>query len=69
MRRQPVESSSLVSVGYDAAEQTLEIEFAGGAVYRYFEVPDFVHRRLLGSSSPGRFVNAVVKPNYRFREV
>ncbi len=69
MRRQPVQSSSLVSVGYDSGAETLEIEYSGGAVYQYFEVPDFVHRRLIGASSPGAFVNAVVKPNYRFREV
>ncbi len=69
MRRRPVESSSLVSVGYDALSQVLEIEFTGGGLYHYFDVPEFVHRRLLGASSPGSFVNAVVKPNYRFKEV
>jgi len=62
-------SSSVVSVGYDADDQKLELEYVNGGVYQYFGVPDFVHRRLLTSNSPGAFVNAVVKPNYEFREV
>ena len=64
-----MDSSSVVSVGYDADDQKLELEYVNGGVYQYFGVPDFVHRRLLTSNSPGAFVNAVVKPNYEFREV
>lgn len=69
MRRRPVDSSSVVSVGYDAETQVLEIEFVNGGVYQYFDVPEFVHRRLLTASSPGAFVNSTIKPNYRFREI
>jgi hypothetical protein len=69
MRRRPIESSSIRSVGYDKTEQILEIEWAGGGVYQYLGVPEFVHRALLRSDSPGTFVNSKVKPNYRFTEV
>jgi len=39
MKRAPVASSSLRSLGYDAAQQVLEVEFASGALYRYEQVP------------------------------
>jgi hypothetical protein len=34
--RVAVKSSSVTSVGFDASLSAMEIEFAGGAVYRYF---------------------------------
>ena len=43
MERQSVSSSNLASVGYDPNSETLEIEFKGGTIYRYFNVPSFVH--------------------------
>jgi hypothetical protein len=69
VRRRSIDSSSIVSVGYDADAATLELEFVNGGVYQYLEVPEFVYRRLLSSSSPGAFVNSMVKPNYDCHEV
>lgn len=39
MKRIPVSSSNLASVGYDETSQTLEIGFLHGGVYQYFDVP------------------------------
>lgn len=69
MRRVNVISSSLVSAGYDAAQRALEVEFAGGAVYRYLGVPPEVWNDFLAATSKGTFVNVEVKPNYRYRKV
>lgn len=69
MHRLPVESSAIESVGYDARSRTLEIEFAGGGVYRYFAVPERVHELLLRADSRGAFVNRRIKPYYRCRRV
>ena len=66
MRREPVESTSVTSMGYDARSATLEIEFAGGGVYRYLGVPERTWDRLRAAESKGRFVNAFVKNRYRF---
>lgn len=68
MRREPLASSTLRSAGYDADEMTLEIEYSNGGVYRYFDVPELVHRQLLRSDSPGTFVNSRIKPYYKFEE-
>ena len=66
MDRSAVESSSVASVGYDPASRVLEVEFQGGGVYRYLEVPPEIHAELLAADSIGRFVNQRVKPAYRF---
>ena len=53
MKRQPVTSSNLASVGYDDAAQTLEVEFLDGSIYQYFGVPSAAHSALLGAESVG----------------
>ena len=42
MEREPVVSSNLVSVGYDPASETLEVEFIKTGVYQYLNVPQFM---------------------------
>jgi hypothetical protein len=64
MKRVPVRSTSVASVGYDPERFVLELEFLGGAVYRYSRVPAAVHRLLLQADSIGRFVNSVIKPRF-----
>ena len=68
MHRHHVSSTSLISVGYDAPSETLELEFSSGAVYRYRTVPELVYDALMRAPSKGRFVNLVVRdafPYYR----
>lgn len=64
MHRFPVESSAIVSVGYDAALETLEIEYVGGRVYDYRCVPLEEFISLMSSKSLGSFVNTRIKPVY-----
>lgn len=65
MHRLWVESSAIESVGYDAVSRTLEIEYAGGGVYRYLGVPRRTHELLLRADSRGAYVNRHIKPYYR----
>ncbi len=65
MQRQSVNSSSIVSVGYDRAARVVEIEFEGGAIYRYMPVPVYIYRELLDAPSKGVFVNSVIKPRFK----
>ena len=64
-----VESSTLTSVGFDATLSALEIEFADGAVYRYFAVPAAIHAALMDASSKGVFFNRHVRAKYPFARV
>jgi hypothetical protein len=65
MHRLWVESSAIESVGYDAVSRRLEIEYAGGGVYRYFGVPQRAYELLLLADSHGAVVNRRIKPYYR----
>jgi hypothetical protein len=64
MKRVPVTSSSVASVGYDSASFILEVEFHNGGVYQYSHVPAAAHRLLLQADSIGEYVNTVIKPRF-----
>ncbi len=69
MKRQPVSSSNLRAVGYDAAAQTLEIEFQNGRVYQYSDVPEDVYRELMSAESHGQYFNDNIKDDYSYQQV
>lgn len=69
MERQPVDSSNLNSVGYDADTETLEVEFRNGGVYQYFEVPPSTHQNLLDAPSLGSYFNSHIRNSYGQRRV
>lgn len=70
MNRVGVSSSNLSSVGYDPAAATLEIEFLGGGVYQYFNVPAHVYSGLMSAGSHGRYFDAhIKKAGYRYRRI
>ena len=69
MRRDPVTSSTIESIGYDERSQTLEVEFKSGAVYQYFGVPDAVYRELMSASSQGQYLARTIKGAYRYARV
>ena len=62
MERIPVTSTTMSSIGYDLGSRTLEIEFTGGAIYQYFEVPEEIYQGLLNAESKGQYFNLVFKP-------
>jgi hypothetical protein len=69
MERSRVDSSSVLSVGYDTAAAELEIEFHNGRVYRYLKVPAAAYRLLLRAPSIGEYVNTVIKPRFEAKSV
>jgi len=61
MNRQSVESSNLASIGYDAKNEILEVEFKHGGVYQYFDVPENVYQELMDASSHGQYFDRNIK--------
>lgn len=61
MKRVPVDSSAIASIGYDAEEETLEVEFASGTVYRYLHVPADVAAALYDADSRGQYFGEFVR--------
>ena len=69
MDRILVQSSNLVSVGYDAAAQLLEIEFVTGKVYQYHAVPADIYQGLMSAPSKGEYLHDIILNRYDFQEV
>ena len=61
MTRLPLVSSMMTSAGYDPTTRVLEIAFAKGAVYRYFNVPLDVYQELLAGPSQGRIFHSRIR--------
>lgn len=49
MKRTVVQSSNLLSVGYDERTLTLEIEFRDGCIYQYTRIPKQVYVELMSA--------------------
>lgn len=64
MNRQPVKSSNVVSVGYEAETRTLEIQFKSG-VYQYAGVPPETYANLLTAESIGRYVAQEIRAKFK----
>ena len=69
MQRVPVNSSNLVSVGYDAPSKTLEIEFKQHRIYQYSQVPQSIHTGLMHAKSHGKYFAANIKNKYHTKPI
>lgn len=69
MKKHPVKSSNLASVGYDAKNEILEIEFKHGGVYQYFEVPIDEHEALMNATSHGSYFHQNIKDVYDYQKL
>ena len=69
MKREPLDSSSARSVGYDPDREILEVEFPDGDVYRYFEVSGHEYADLRSAESFGEHLNHQIKPFHEYMKV
>lgn len=70
MKRTPVNSSNLASIGYDTSSETLEIEFLHGGVYQYYDVPLTVYESLMSASSHGTYFDKnIKKTGYSYKKI
>jgi hypothetical protein len=65
IKRIPVESTALATIGYSRKLRALEIEFRNGAIYRYLEVEPAVYDDLLHAPSKARFYDQNIRHRYR----
>jgi hypothetical protein len=66
MRRRPVSSSAIRSVGYDPRSRTLEVEFRSGAVYDYSGVTPRLWASFLDAPSKGSFFARRIRGRFPF---
>jgi len=69
MQRIAVESSDIVSIGYNPKERVLEIEFKENRVYQYFDIAPDVYDRFMRADSYGEFFYAFINRQYRYQRV
>lgn len=69
MDRETVVSSNVDSIGYDGANEILEVEFKGGAVYQYKDVPADVYAELKEAASVGRYLSDCIKNVFEYERV
>lgn len=68
MKREPVSSTSIRSIGYELESKTLEVELKAG-IYQYFGVPPRVFDDLRQAASKGRYYSKFIRDEYKFRKV
>ena len=66
MTLQPVNSSNLAGVGYDAESQTLTIEFRKSDTYEFYDVPESVYQELMSAGSLGEYFANSIRGKYRY---
>ncbi len=64
MERETVNSSTVLSIGYEPTSETLEVEFKNGGIYQYYNVPEPIYQSLMTSDSKGKFLHVYIKPAY-----
>ncbi|MDK2836975.1 MAG: hypothetical protein PWQ53_310 [Bacteroidota bacterium] len=69
MNRESVQSSMIVSLGYEADTSTLEVEFNSGAIWQYYDVPESVYYDMINSGSLGKYFHANIKGQYTESQV
>jgi hypothetical protein len=69
IRRGPVNSSNVKSIGYDHVARALHIEFHSGGVYEYAGVAPEVHDALMDALSKRKFPNAHIKGKFITRKL
>lgn len=68
IKRIPVASSNIASVGYDKEAHILEIEFHHGAIYHYVDVPEKVYEELMSSPSLGAYFMNELKDKFKYQK-
>jgi len=69
VRRQPVRSSNIRSIGYEQETKTLEVEFHSGDVYQYSGVTETAYQGLMQAASKGSYLHNHIKNKYSYRQV
>ncbi|MCW5234342.1 KTSC domain-containing protein [Verminephrobacter eiseniae] len=63
------DSSNITQFAYDRERQVLTVEFHGGRVYNYFDVPESVFEEMQNAPSKGKYLAYQIKGSYRYARV
>ena len=66
VQQEPVISSAIAAIGYEAPTKTLLVEFKNGSRYRYLEVPAKTYEALAKAPSKGTFFSTKIRDRFAF---
>ena len=69
MIRKSVQSSNIVSIGYDEVLYVLEVEFIGSGIYQYADIPKEIYESFIKADSVGKFFYANIKGKYSYSKI
>jgi KTSC domain-containing protein len=69
LQEEAIKSTGIRAIRYDERARTLDVTYANSGEYRYFDVPPEVYAWLSKVESKGRFVNRLVKEQYRYEKL
>lgn len=69
MQRLKVESSHILSIGYDLKTRILEVEFPENRIYQYSDVEPRVYELFKDADSYGEYFYAHINKHYRYKRV
>jgi hypothetical protein len=69
LKRLPVQSRILRSVGYDEITKILELEFQTGVIYHYLKVPQKIYANLMKSDEIYQYFTEKIRPRYQAKRV
>ena len=69
MKRIPIQSGELISIGYDAELQILEIEFSDHDVYQFVEVSAEIYSAFMNASDLYQYFKAHIDAKFLCRKL
>lgn len=69
MKRKSIESSMIRSIGFDFERSILEIEFNSGAIWQYFDFPEFEWDTFKNAELQGKYFNNEILDQYAESQV
>jgi hypothetical protein len=69
MKLKKVKSSNIVAVGYDAKKKMLAIEFNGGVIYNYKDIPPQTYHKFMNAVSKGSYFHSHIRDIYKYEKV
>lgn len=69
MKRKPVKSSNIASVGHDKKTKTLEVEFKNGSIYLYKDFSLYMYKNFMKAESQGKYFNTKIRGQYTYEKL
>lgn len=69
MHLEPVTSSNITAIGYDADKQVLRVNFKSGGRYEYHGISPALHKSLMAAQSKGNYLHWYIRDRFTTRKL